>query len=190
MKNRKSNKNLYYFLCFVFSFALLFSFIFPETNLNIAKAITESKYSGGSGTSSDPFLISSRADLDSLSKFVYQGGETKNKYYELTNSIDMENKNFTPIGTMIGSTIYYFDGHFNGNNALIYNLRIENSSLASGDLGLFAYVRDPNDNGSFQTEIKNVRLANGYIILTANSKSAGGIVGSMYKKIVLIIQLT
>lgn len=181
MKNKKSNKNLYYFLCFVFSFALLFSFIFPETNLNIAKAITESKYSGGSGTSSDPFLISSRADLDSLSKFVYQGGETKNKYYELTNSIDMENKNFTPIGTMIGSTIYYFDGHFNGNNALIYNLKIENSSLASGDLGLFAYVRDPDDNGSFQTEIKNVRLANGYIILTANSKSAGGIVGSMYK---------
>ena len=165
-------------------FLLILMMIIVSPSFNIAMptyAVAEPLYSGGSGTKNSPYLISTKSDLDALSKFVYSGGETKNKYYKMTNAIDMLNSAFIPIGTMVGSTPYYFDGHFDGNNCLIYNMKIVNSNNANGDIGLFGYLRDPNDNGTFVTEVINVRLQSGQITLTRKDKSAGGIAGSIYK---------
>lgn len=178
MINDRKILNIVYLLLVALFFSLCLSFFAP---LSIPRADTHPTLSGGVGSKEDPYLISNRSDLLSLSQYVYSGGKTKNIHYKITNSIDMENTNFTPIGTMVGTTIYYFDGYFDGNNSLIYNLKIENGTNANGDLGLFGYIRDPNDNGSFNTEIKNVRLHSGTINLTASSKSAGGVVGSAYK---------
>lgn len=182
MINDRKILNIVYLLLVALFVSLCLSFFKP---LNISKATTHPKLSGGMGSFSNPYIISTREDLVALSKHVYSGGETKNQYYKISNAIDMKNINFTPIGTMVGSNIHYFDGHFDGNNCLIYNLKIQNASNANGDLGFFGYIRDPNDNGNYITEIKNIRLYSGEIKLTEKSKSAGGVVGSAYKNAII-----
>ncbi len=161
--------NIAYLLLVALFVSLCLSFFTP---LNIPKAATHPSLSGGSGTANDPYLISTATDMTYLSNHVMNGGETSGKYYKLTNAINMLNKNFTPIGTLRSNgTTYYFEGNFDGNNCIIYNLSISNNGYASGDLGLFGYLKGT---------VKNVRLAGGTIKLTYTYKSAGGIVGSAY----------
>ena len=170
MKMKSGKYKFNYLIALVLFIALIFSFLYP---IEVPKfVIAESSYSGGSGTSSDPFLLSSREDMVTLANFVNSGGSTVNKYYKLNNYIDMGNTNFTPIGSMVNSTAYYFAGTFDGNNCLIINLSIQsNNTNANGDLGLFGYLTGT---------VKNVRLINGLIQLSKSGKSAGGVVGSMY----------
>lgn len=168
IKGRKT-LNIAYILLVALFVSLCLSFFTP---LNIPKAATHPSLSGGSGTANDPYLISTATDMTYLSNHVMNGGETSGKYYKLTNAINMLNKNFTPIGTLRSNgTTYYFEGNFDGNNCIIYNLSISNNGYASGDLGLFGYLKGT---------VKNVRLAGGTIKLTYTYKSAGGIVGSAY----------
>ena len=134
--------------------------------------------SGGSGTSDDPYKISSTADLDQLAADVNSGTNYKDVYFIVTQDIaythkangedgaDTEN-NYTPIGR--GK---YFQGYFDGNGKTISGIRIylnytEYQLTFFGPFGLFGRI------GS-TAEVKNVTLSDTRIA----SGSVGGIVGS------------
>ena len=173
MKVFKKNKTINFKIVFLL-FSALFVLIssLPVSSLN-SNALVESyyKYSGGDGDYNSPYLISNRNDMDDLSEYVREGGDTSDKYYKLTNSIDMGNTNFIPIGTRLSNgNISYFKGNFDGNNCLIYNLKISsNASNICGRVGLFGYAKNAN--------IKNIRLYSGSIKLSTNLMDAGGVVG-------------
>ena len=100
----------------------------------------------GAGTESEPYLISSAEELFYVSVQNNLGNLEADTYYELTNDINLEEYEWTPIGTLENA----FRGNFDGNNYAIYNVNIE----ISNDLnyyGLFGYV--------LGAKIENLKIA-------------------------------
>ena len=166
---KKVGAKLYLSIIFILLLALITSFSPLQIKVS---AVTSLKLTGA-GTINNPYLIEDFADLQNLSEYVYTGGNTSGKYFELTNDIDMKNQTFIPIGTIKSGTTYYFKGNFNGNGYTIKNLNIvNNSTYAQGDLGLFGYL---------EGTVENLSIDGGSVYLSNTDKSAGGIVGSTYK---------
>lgn len=103
-------------------------------------------YSGGSGTESDPWLISSVEDLQTLESEVNNKGNAyENSYFVLTADIDLDNKDWTPIGNSFadvlfgGSNYHMFSGNLDGKGHTISNISIgtENNPFKSDVFGLF-----------------------------------------------------
>lgn len=87
------------------------------------------KYSGGSGSSDNPFKLSSVSDLNSLKWNV----DDYSMHFELTNDINCEGINLTPIGTKLAP----FSGSINGKGCSIYNFNLIEQNVES--FGLFSY---------------------------------------------------
>jgi hypothetical protein len=116
-------------------------------------------YSGGSGILGDPYLISTSADLLTLSGTSADWS----KQFLMLNDIDMTGvTTFTPIGN---STIK-FAGVFDGGGHIIQNLVI--NLPAQNYVGVFGYVSEPS------SEIKNLGIHGG---LVTGYVSVGGLVG-------------
>lgn len=122
------------------------------------------RFSGGSGTETDPYLIESGAELAYLSKFCAEGGNTSGLYYELTADIDLANNVFTPIGP---SSTNQFKGIFNGAGNTISNLKIDRTESLSG---LFGRV-----NGA---TIQDLTID--HATITSTSGNVGALVGAAY----------
>ena len=131
--------------------------------------------SGGSGTSEDPYKISSTDDLDKLATDVNGGNDYSGKYFVLTADIEYSHttawndatsteENFTAIG----NDSKPFKGTFDGDGHVISGIRIYKSGNNDADKyqALFGQI-----NGA---TVKNVILADARI--TGYSFS-GGIVG-------------
>ena len=74
-------------------------------------------FAGGSGTSTNPYLISTPQQLAKISyESKMNGNHFNNKYFELTNDIDLGGKYWTPI--------YHFAGKFDGKNHIIKNMSV------------------------------------------------------------------
>lgn len=118
--------------------------------------------SGGSGTVSDPFLVSDAATL----KKVGSGTDdwTLSAHYKQTANIDMTGQSFTPIGPASWSP---FGGIYDGGLYTISNLTVT-SSTDNGFAGMF---------GSIGGTVKNLALVNVSITASGNSAAAGGIAG-------------
>ena len=108
----------------------------------------------GSGTESDPYQISSAADLNQLAANVNSGTTYENKYFVQTGDITYETagldetaSNYEAIGNH--SKDLYFKGHYDGANHTISGIRIYKGSLCQGLFG-------PIGNGG---SVKNVILA-------------------------------
>ena len=124
----------------------------------------------GDGTSSSPYLIQSKSDLQTLSDLIYDGYGFYNKYFMLTTDLDYEGEEFSPIGSKIESGIYKgyynFGGNFDGGGHTISNISVTVTSAsfeqekvglngwANRDIwdfhkvphiGLFAYVGSYNN---------------------------------------------
>jgi hypothetical protein len=123
-------------------------------------------FAGGTGALSDPWQISTPAELAYLGQLV-GGGNTYSagKYYILTSDLDLNNHPWSPIGD--GNTTQ-FRGTFDGNYHLISNLNV-NVNVTNLPAGLFGMVQ----NGW----VKNVGIV-GTSTVTATGGNAGGIVGS------------
>lgn len=107
----------------------------------------------GSGTESDPYLITSAADLKGLANQVNNGNNYSGDYFKLTTDIDLAGKEWTPIGyrsinkvnkgtvtpSKDNNDIRAFSGTFNGNGHSISNLYIVAGSGST--YGLFGYVK-------------------------------------------------
>ena len=93
----------------------------------------------GSGTDSDPYVISSKEDFTAMRDMV-NSEFFNNKYgsasYILANDIDLENEAWTPIGTFNGNgTGPVFSGVFNGNMHTISNLIVNENEPYAGLFG-------------------------------------------------------
>ncbi len=126
----------------------------------------------GSGTSADPYKISTAEDLAKLAVLVNKGiGSYKNeeKYYKLTKDIDLSSKYWKPIGTKTNP----FKGVFDGDSHYI-NYTTVNSTLAATDyVGVFGYVSHA------KAVIKNLNTYGGHIEALYDRSCAGGIVGKL-----------
>lgn len=88
------------------------------------------QFSGGNGTSGNPYLISSASDLASITGSYITG----NHYFRQTSNIDIGSyPNWTPIGTS-GTP---FNGYFDGGGKTVSNLKILSTSTYRG---LFGYT--------------------------------------------------
>lgn len=144
--------------------------IMPSFFENVSHTPTQAALNlSGSGTSSNPYKITSTADLTNLANWVNSGNQCSGQYFELTDNIDASG--VPVIGTLKNNTTYYFKGIFDGNGKSIRNLNRSNSSSNNGDLGLFGYL---------QGTVKNLIILSGTINLSVNGKSAGAIAGSTY----------
>ena len=117
-----------------------------------------SGFSGGTGTESDPYLISSEAGLRYLQAQVAAGTTYAGQYLKLTSDIALTGE-WTPIGS---SATLAFSGTFDGDGHTISGLTITDNTL--GYAGLFGYTL----NG---VVIKNVHLTNVSINISDAAKA-------------------
>lgn len=103
----------------------------------------------GTGAENDPYLITSAAELAGLANKTFnaiststdvpvaQAGTTNmynaytGKYFKLMCDVDLDNKEWTPIGR-IGMR---FNGNFDGNGHVVRNVNISNAYYAKGFFG-------------------------------------------------------
>lgn len=87
--------------------------------------VTSTLLGGGSGTSTDPFLIKTAQHLQDFASYVNKGIIT-NEYIQLNNDIDCSSlANFETIG----NSDSYFKGTFDGNEKTISNLSVKGKGL-------------------------------------------------------------
>ncbi len=122
-------------------------FVIPQ------KTASAAAFSGGNGTSSNPYRISTAADLSAIAQQVNSSGTEhyKDVYFKLSNNIDLGGKEWTPIGK--NDSTYWFEGNFDGNGKTISNLTITQKT-DGGFLGLFGCSRGTIKN----LFIKNVNI--------------------------------
>ena len=157
-------------------------------------------FSGGDGSSTSPYLISTYEDLKALSEYVDEG--YKKDYFELTNDIDCSNEtDFLPIGRYDGNKP--FEGYFDGKGHKISNLSYSKGTNSISFAGLFGvigwegsgnddcYVKnltleycsfgDAEYNGAIAGQLINGTIDNCTVLYSTinGSNYSGGIVGSL-----------
>ena len=130
------------------------------------KVLAMPTFCGGSGTQVDPYLICNPATLDSLADIVNLGVNCAGLYFKVVRDLDMSG--FSPWNPIGASASTPFSGHFDGNNKVISNITINNTTNYQG---LFGYVLGPA--ATDRAEIHHVILRGS---VTGGSYS-GGIVG-------------
>ena len=129
-----------------------------------ALAAAAQTYSGGSGTEADPYLISSKADMETLATAVNSGNSYSGKYFLLTQDIT------EAVTTIIGNynppaSTKPFSGLFDGGG---HNINV-NISTTAWHAGVFGYVSSAT--------IKNLGVT-GSVTRTSNDDAyVGGICG-------------
>lgn len=131
-------------IAIVLAFLLLFGtfMVFPMQNAYAAvldvwtdglTASAESTYSGGGGTSGNPYLLKTAGDLAQLTLNVQSiVGYSSGKYFKLENDIDLSGKLWVPIGATSGTSLSYtFRGDFDGNEHVVSNVVFDDSTFAS-----------------------------------------------------------
>lgn len=165
-----------------------------------------SLYSGGSGTVTDPWVISTVDDLQKLAETVNDGESYSGKYFIQDADLDLMGITWEPIGYTDGG--YYFSGHYDGKNHSISNAtstgKVDEDGQAT--VGIFGciiegsvsnlHVKNANFsvNGeggyslaggiagiTFDSDITNCSVENsslkGEKTLVANNACVGGITG-------------
>lgn len=123
----------------------------------------------GMGTEINPYLIKTPEDLKQVATVSNFNNNFKDKYFLLTNDIDMSGIDWTPIcatSTISGGNS--FAGIFDGNYYEIKNLTVPGGSNAT--YGLFGMV-----SGT----VKNLGLNHITASASANDCRAGGLVGTL-----------
>ena len=138
-------------------------------------SVLAESFGGGEGTESNPYLISSFANLNALASSCNSGTTYENNYFKLTANITIggtDLSNWTPIGcdtTAANSDACYFAGIFDGDNHTItYQGSVSRSVGQSSTSGakvywglLFGYVEGNGTTAVAATNgiVKNVNIA-------------------------------
>lgn len=146
-----------------------------------SEPVAGSIFAGGDGTVNDPFRIKTVKQLEDFSAAVNCGEDYAGKYVALSNDIDLENKDWTPIGkenadspTANGSSynnkaenVFGFGGIFDGQNHTIKNLKVVKKNVNKADnkfCALFGIILPG-------TTLKNLTIENveleGYLYIGA-----------------------
>ncbi len=135
-------------------------------------------FSGGTGEPSDPFIISTPQELNSIG----HNPRLMATHFKLANDIDLTGVSFF----LIGSEGFPFMGVFDGDGYKIINFSYEASNKYRQNVGLFKYVR------GLDAEIRNLVLTNSNVINqietspwdTSRPNNIGCLVGLLYEGIV------
>ena len=117
-----------------------------------------SGFSGGTGTEADPIQIGSAAELKLLADKVNSGTTYAGIHFKLMVNIDLNNKEWTPIGTEKNP----FSGVFEGQYKNISALKI--TAFKNSYVGLFGYmtstsmISDLHLTGNIESPYNNVGL--------------------------------
>ena len=133
----------------------------------------------GSGTASDPYLISSAEELAGLAYLTNISTSTtynnNDVYYLQTADIDVSAYWWDAIGTSSSST-YYFQGHYDGDGHTVSGIYTPAGSDSTYSYqGLFGYVYGASSTN--RAEISNVGVINSNI---QGYQYVGGIAGRAY----------
>lgn len=157
--------------------------VFQTKNVNLVSANTDNEivwdftqsatknesfgFSGGDGTSDNPYLIMLQQDFATLLINVNSGIKYEDTYFRLEKDIrfysdeDFNNKDaidyLDSLNAIGNNDANYFAGSFNGNNKTIYNLKIKSDMYT----GLFGNVKGTSLN---RASIKNLTINNFYLI--------------------------
>ena len=116
---------------------------YKVTRLEDGKCQVVALFASGSGTEADPFLISSADQLKAFRDSVNAGTTYSDKYIQLTTDINLNNKEWLPIGEKEGDK---FSGTFDGQNHKIEWLsitatpEIDNKATFDGYAGFFGAI--------------------------------------------------
>lgn len=126
----------------------------------------------GKGTETEPYLISTAADLAYLANKVNtQTTAPTYEYYKLTNNINLNYWEWLPIGVHANGYQYFY-GSFDGNGYTISDMYITKPNQSY--IGLFGYVHD--------SKIKNFTLTGAIENITAyGCAHIGGVAGYNYR---------
>ena len=173
--------------------AFLLSFVMIISSVNLTSALTvnaaedtETQALEGSGTQTDPWLISDAEDFVLMSSLISSDAAYADDYYQMTNDIDFTDVTMTAIGKS-----NHFSGVFDGQLYAVRNLTLKDTSE---NTGLFAYVENGvvtnlgvedstitggNKTGALIGRTMNAVVLNCYSTNTTVSgkDSTGGIVG-------------
>jgi hypothetical protein len=124
---------------------------------------SEKKFAGGSGTPTDPYLIATPGQLDSI-----RNNKTLPYFYKQIANINLAkyNNGWVPAGKWvpIGTKENPFQGKYNGNSYKIFNLTIDLPEMDA--VGLFGYTEN--------SVLKNIIIEKINIV---GNKDVGGLVG-------------
>ncbi|NQZ85315.1 MAG: hypothetical protein HRU03_06355 [Nanoarchaeales archaeon] len=144
--------------------------------LSLTLVIPLYSFSGGTGSSGTPYIISTCVELENISF----SDSNLNSNYILNNNLDCSSiLNFKPIGggpcdgecNLFGGSIDKpFIGDFNGNNLEISNIEIFNYTTTDDGWGLFGYIVSPGHIYNLSLKYVNVNISDG--------NSVGGLVGN------------
>lgn len=124
------------------------------------------KFEAGNGTETEPYIITTAAQLDEVRNF-------RNACFELGNDIDLSS--YLKSNTSGWTPINDFTGKFDGKKHTIKGLWISLSSI--GNVGLFANIQGSSDN-------KRASVSNLFVNISkkgiTGGSSVGGICGSLF----------
>ena len=133
-------------------------------------------FAGGSGTESDPYLISTPQQLARLAYLINGSSSSsyRSLYYEQTADLDMSAYWWDAIGYSIS---YYFSGKYNGGGFTIAGLYTEAGTTSSYSYqGLFGYIEGTTSNfaeihdvGIIDSNIQGYRYIGGIAGYAASS---------------------
>ena len=183
MKNKSINLKLITTLLIITTIIICLFRFFPNSSA------TPTDFSGGTGTSEDPYIISTVQDIQKLANNVNNGTTYSGFYFNLANDISLEEvTNWNPIGysTTSTGTTNGFSGVFNGNGNTIKNINLvlTESSYKSGraDLALFgattgALIHDLN--------IENIIIKNCLTTTLLGDTNLAAITGASFNSTII-----
>ena len=128
-------------------------------------------FNTGDGSTQNPYVISNAEELAKLANDVNQGNNYSDSYFVLSDDIDLNGQEWTPIGYWKSDNDYsYFKGKFDGKNHIIKNFYIY-----SRFNGIFGEIEN--------AELKNINIVNEvdsehkYNIKYGTTAYIGGLVG-------------
>ncbi len=152
------------YLCLIlFIFAVFVVVIIPTFSVTTTSSVWDgtiaSSFASGNGSKESPYEINTGSEL-AYFKSVSTASDYFNKYYKLTNNIDLNSLDFS--NTNYGT----FSGNFDGGGYSIYNFKIENFSTDNtyDYYGLFSNVTNAS--------ISNINIYNININISNNTTTS------------------
>ena len=151
-------------------------------NADVWEGDVANSFQFGNGSQQSPYLIATGAELAYLAERVNNGENFENQYFQLANDINLDDREWTPIGDTSNS----FRGVFDGAGHVISNGRINVSSLPNRNVesyGLFGSL----GGGTSTSIIRNLEINNIIVSIGGSGNASNGgwhigtLVGTMYR---------
>lgn len=129
-----------------------------ETPVDFNAGLLKSSFEGGSGTSADPYTISTPNHLRNLQKMNILGVFSENTYFKLSNTIPAAGMTWSGEDLRpIGSEDYPFYSQFDGNGKRINNLVVNGGQTS--DIGMFGYTSAGSNVSDFILSAPTIKVS-------------------------------